>query len=242
MGDLVVKKKLLTLFYISELILYIVFILADLDLISLKKYGFSQGIIKYISICFLFVAAVFLYISERKKSQALFSLIMGFTIFSDYFLLFSENILPGILSFCAVQILYIYFILKNADINNIRQNFAGRLIICFAAAIAAYLLLICFLKETIAEAGYVLIAAILLYAVLFTGNVLLSFRRLHLGRITAGLVLFYLCDINVLLFNLPDFLDLPSGLCHFCLNIAAVLMWVFYLPGKILIFSSQTGY
>lgn len=235
------KKGVLTAFYIFEGLLYIFFIAADLGFLKPGAFGLSSGILKYISICGVFAASLILMLSEKKLKQGIFCLIMLFTIFSDYFLLFSRNILPGLISFCIVQILYIYFIEKNADITNAGKCFSIRLLVCFLTALVIYAILFLFMKEDILKGGAALIAVVVLYGTLFTGNVLLSVRRLHCCRITAGLVLFYLCDINVLLFNLPGFFELGPGLRHFCLDIAAVLMWVFYLPGKILLFSSQTN-
>jgi hypothetical protein len=51
---------------------------------------------------------------------------------------------------------------------------------------------------------------------------------------TAGMVLFLLCDINVGLFNLSDFLTVTSTY-EIIYELSAVLMWTFYAPSQVLL-------
>jgi hypothetical protein len=48
------------------------------------------------------------------------------------------------------------------------------------------------------------------------------------------MVLFLLCDINVGLFNLSDFIT-PSPAYNIIYSISSILMWTFYAPSQVLI-------
>jgi len=48
-----------------------------------------------------------------------------------------------------------------------------------------------------------------------------------------GMVLFLLCDINVLLFNISDFVAIDSALFSNVYAFAAIAMWMFYLPAQV---------
>ncbi|MBO7633297.1 MAG: hypothetical protein J6S72_02800, partial [Lachnospiraceae bacterium] len=47
--------------------------------------------------------------------------------------------------------------------------------------------------------------------------------------------IFALCDINVLLYNLPLLFDIHSHLLISLFDIIGTLMWVFYLPSQVLL-------
>lgn len=58
---------------------------------------------------------------------------------------------------------------------------------------------------------------------------------------TAGIFLFLLCDINVGLFNLSDYLPLSETFSEQLYQWSSVLMWAFYAPSQVLIaLSSDT--
>ena len=70
-----------------------------------------------------------------------------------------------------------------------------------------------------------------IYALLFIANIAVSSRffKKNKALVLTGLILFALCDINVLIFNLPQFgvdINFPW---------AFTLIWVFYLPAQLLL-------
>jgi hypothetical protein len=50
-----------------------------------------------------------------------------------------------------------------------------------------------------------------------------------------GMVLFLLCDINVGIFNLADFLVIDSNLFKSIYGFSSIGMWLFYLPAQVLL-------
>ncbi len=104
---------------------------------------------------------------------------------------------------------------------------------------------------------------ILLYVVSFAGNIIMSVLLVIKQRradkdarsmtgsrhgtgcksailLMIGLLLFFLCDINVALYNAASFAPgaLPEGLLRVILAmrpVTGILMWTFYLPGQVLI-------
>ena len=91
---------------------------------------------------------------------------------------------------------------------------------------------------------------VLLYGISFVWNVGLLFLKavnnralLKSGGFTfphpivflIGLILFLLCDINVLLFNLSSYINVSSQMYAVLQIASTVLMWAFYLPSQVLI-------
>ena len=60
-------------------------------------------------------------------------------------------------------------------------------------------------------------------------------RELRVVLFTVGLIVFALCDINVLLYNLPDYIDIRSHFILSLLDFAGNAMWAFYLPSQVMI-------
>lgn len=163
---------------------------------------------------------------------------MFFTLVSDYFLVLYDKQRVGTPIFCAVHICYI---LRAADGSRVRVRtcigIVGALCICALSAAV-------FFDGLIVASG--------LYAVLFMGNLSINLRWygktpdcLHKtnrgwsdatrparpcnrGFVLAGLLLFALCDVNVLLYNLPNYTAFPVAAAH----VAYRLIWVFYTPAQ----------
>jgi len=146
---------------------------------------------------------------------------MGFTLLSDYFLLIANNYRVGVFTFCFVHITYIIRISKNRF----------KSIVYILATFTGGLLLVLFVDD-------ILVALAAVYAALFVQNLITNFcqnhPRLPLANrrlMLTGLVLFALCDINVLLFNLPNFIYFPQSIA----GISHSLIWWFYAPAQILL-------
>lgn len=229
MTDRIIKYGLLLL----NGLLYLCFLLADLGLVfSFAGPAFSS-ILKYISICSVFAGAVYLEIKKKTVQTRILCAALAFTVFADYFLLFTEDMLPGLCSFCIVQIFYMYLTDVRFGIKKQRLGLSALI------ALGIFLLIWMIIRNFRGAPEPMLIAIVIFYAVLFVSNIILCIKIRHFDRFTIGMLLFFACDINVLLYNLPLFFSLGEGFRFFCLNIAAFLMWFFYLPGKILIVSSE---
>lgn len=235
-----VKKTLVYVFYTLEGIIFLLYMLADLGRPLPVTSGIKSSVLKYSGICLVLLGTAVLTAIKRNISSALLCAALAFTVFSDYFLLFSAELLPGICSFCVVQVMYMLLMLYRQNNGHIpAQRFFTRLTLVFVSASGICALLALSAGDTVRTAGPFFIFCILLYAALFISNLILSLKKPRNMFFTVGLFLFFLCDVNVLLFNLPGFFTLNAAFTAFCNDLAAVLMWFFYLPGKVFIFSSE---
>lgn len=214
-------------------LLYICFLLADCGVFYPASGVNISAVLKYISICTVFAGSVYLEIRKKTVQTRILCAALAFTIFADYFLLFTEDYLPGLCSFCIVQIFYMQLTDVRAGIK--KQRLWLRALIAAGVIVSV----LPFLKSRLQTVELVAVAAAVFYAVLFICNIIQCLRLRGFDRFTIGMLLFFMCDINVLLFNLPSFFTLGEGIRFFCLNIAAFLMWFFYLPSKIFILSSE---
>ncbi|MCL2225023.1 MAG: lysoplasmalogenase family protein [Defluviitaleaceae bacterium] len=143
-----------------------------------------------------------------------------FTLLADYFLVLRQQHLFGVAAFCFVHVFYI----RRAI------NFRRWMLVAFAVI----WLFIVFILQSV-----ILIAAV--YASLFAFNIFVNYKtrrpKFNYHLVMAGLILFALCDINVMLFNIPRYTGLPDFFPG-----AFALIWVFYLPSQILLALSAVDY
>ena len=188
----------------------------------------------FIALCFI-IALVSYWFSNSKRDWAFLALAMGFTLTSDYFLLLTSRHATGVLIFCFVHIIYIlrvsfdwekslmkigatvcigWLILAISAFTPLLPHFNRNPIIIFAAIYAAL-----FIQNIIAHVKY--------YRYNGQDALPLINRKIML----IGLVLFALCDIHVLMFNLPLYLNVPPAIGIW----GRTWMWVFYAPSQLLL-------
>ena len=215
---------------------------------------FASSHLKYYGIMLCFIFSIFLFITKREKSKALLSAAMFFTLVSDFFLLLHPDIMiPGLITFIVAQSIYLY-VITGGDMRKLAYSVAIRIGIAFLAAFI--------LEHTgLIYPGYsrkdqIILFLGLLYAISFFGNVIRHACNIFSHKKAAktgdvqnkpkclfkypvlfmiGLMLFVLCDINVLIFNLYRFMDISSSWYSTLYLISSVLMWAFYLPSQVLI-------
>lgn len=231
-------------------------IAADSTLAALMRTGvFSPIYIKYYSIILCLIISVIYYYKKRSKDGINeYSLLVGaifFTAVSDYFLLIKNDYLvPGLISFCIVHGIYL-FVINCKDIKNTAIYTAARIgaalvitIILNAAGVIRY--------SNDSAMNAVLFLAIL-YGISFVWNILLLAVKIinhntdrtqentkvcefpHPVMFLIGLLLFLICDINVLIFNLGSYISINSETFVILQNASTILMWTFYLPSQVLI-------
>ena len=108
--DLVYKgnrqARIVGIFLAIEIILYVTFLYLDItnQYLSISKASKFTGIL----ICFLFVLLP--YRGKAKddlEDKKILSYALLFTLFSDYILMFTNNIIVGLISFIIVQFIYL---------------------------------------------------------------------------------------------------------------------------------------
>jgi hypothetical protein len=203
--------------------LYALFMIADVCGISYPPLpggsatataGLQSIHLKYASVCVcLAISVIALRQTPYKKDARRQIEIFAFTLAADYLILFTPHYAMGVAVFCGAHLTAVE-----------RYGGAGtaRLMAAVAGAAAA--------AVGFAASG-LLPAAAAAYAVLITAATVCAFRRkqarMNNVMSRAGMVLFMLCDVNVLLWNMRQ-----------AANIAAIpewtgtLMWAFYLPGQ----------
>ncbi len=175
----------------------------------------------------VFVCFMYLLITFRPGKSGFDHLLMigviATTILADTILLFTDQMLLGVLVFVGVQILYAYRIAWFRH-SRIRYGYYIGGIMAIAG-----------LSFMFHDDG-LLMTAVLFYGVLFVVNLrhLLMDRNSDRQKHTlfvVGYILFLICDINVLFFNiLPNF-----GISNLLYEFSRVSMWFFYLPAQVLL-------
>ena len=181
----------------------------------------------YIAIC-LSVAILSYNFCNSKKDCTFLVVALGFTLVADYFLVLRHNYVAGVFVFCFVQVAYI---LRVSDIENgIKKN-----ALKIASVIAVGTLFYLFFPNSL-----IILAAV--YAALFAINLKAHISLLKEGHspnipqvnrriMLAGIVLFALCDIHVLIFNLNNYIPIPRAITLW----GQAGIWVFYVPSQFLL-------
>ena len=214
MYDLLEYKKVF-IKYVSFLVVVIYIVFLYMDAIT-KNLGNQYSLyLKYSTIIFCFILSLLIGsegCSERDKF--LVQSARFFTLIADYLLVILNDCKYGILCFCIVQIIYIIrhsFIVK---VKLYKLSLSAALVMVILIMLLERINLADLKKEIVMEgAAYGCILSLSLYIALRTKNYL----------ICIGMLLFFMCDINVVLYNITK---------EFILGF---LIWLFYLPSQLLL-------
>ena len=200
---------------------------------------------------------------DSINAYTLLAATMFFTAISDYFLLLKNDVIvPGLISFCIVHTIYL-FVITCKDIKMTGIYTCIRIVA--AIIIAVILKSTGVIRYSNDSSLNSVLFLVLLYGISFVWNVGLLFLKLinnrellksvsaqnkvnnqkdikakicafpHPIMFLIGLILFLLCDINVLLFNLSAYINVSSEVYAVLQIASTVLMWAFYLPSQVLI-------
>jgi len=160
-----------------------------------------------------------------------------FTVVSDVFLLLLDYYSIGISTFILVQFLYLIRISTWVSSGKVIKSVLLKTI--GSGLVAALILVIYhFWLDTPIQSEIVLGA---FYFTLFLSNVIdgigILFRSKKTYRIlfACGLLAYFICDINVALFNLTDYLTINNSIYAPIYQFSSIAMWAFYLPGQVAI-------
>ncbi|NLJ97406.1 MAG: hypothetical protein GX321_09670 [Clostridiales bacterium] len=229
------------LFLIVQLILYGLFLVLDF---------LGSNITLSSRIKFLVVVLCFLYVvygkNEGGRQRKILTYAMAFTVISDIYLLFTDDYFNGLVTFVITQQLYGVRIkqLYNRESTNNQKNPLKSFAIRVTMQIVASVILSVLLWQMGIILNSLLVAS-MVYVVSLVTNVVGSIRlsisfpkRKDVRLFTIGLILFFLCDINVGLFNMSSFIDVGS-VYKYIYNISSILMWTFYAPSQVMIALSK---
>lgn len=230
MIKIVIKNKTLKYFLIFELILYITFAFLDIFQLSFE----ISSILKYISIWSCLVFVFLSYLKSKEKSILYMSIILIFTLISDFLLLFTRSYEMGIIFFMIVQVLYSF------KIKLICQDSCKFYMVEVLAVTFFWNLIVLLMKHFNLLSPIIVVAS--WYFVIFTANMIRIWLKVFQSNkankkvisFAIGLTLFYLCDINVGLNYLLYIENLPRLIVMFANN-AGIFIWLFYLPSQIIL-------
>ena len=182
----------------------------------------------FIVLCFI-IALLSYWFCRSKKDWLYLAAAMGFTLISDFFLVIMANHRMGVLTFCFVHIIYILRVSNDKE-KSISQITS---VICGGGLLFIAFTFVPFLSPSPLDP---LIIFAIVYGSLFVLNLITHigyYRRGGANRhiILAGLILFALCDIHVLMFNLPNYLLVPPEISLW----GRTWMWAFYAPSQLLL-------
>ncbi len=218
-------------FLLVQVCLYIVFLILDIT----TPYVKLSSTLKLLSIglCLIWLILNFISVNKSGKSESLIhsykwmAIIMTFTFTSDIFLLFTTKYTVGIATFILVQLLYAF------RLRNIKLKKAlGLVLLC--SVVLVFMILIC-LKSGLSYADNLMLVEAIVYTLLFVSNLFSYGKRrkesVQYRWMFIGLCLYAICDLQVMIYNMPSSFALPSVLTE----ISAVGMWLFYLPGQVIL-------
>ncbi len=221
------------IFLLIQLLLFIVFII--LDVIGGNVLLSSSLKFTVIVLCLLYVI-----INKNKNHtrQYLYLLYaLTFTVVSDILLLFSDYYLFGVITFVLAQQLYGMRI--SAMGNSRKKPIRDLLVRVLYQSIASIIVGIILWRMNLTVNALLLVSVF--YFLSICVNVMGSLKlfthyreRRDIRYFTCGLILFLICDINVGLFNMSEFLAMGPRY-ELIYQAASILMWAFYAPSQVLI-------
>ena len=188
--------------------------------------------IKFSIIALCFIVAIGSYrFCYSKRDWAFLAAAMGFTLASDYFLVLVHNYRAGVFVFCFVHMIYIL---------RVSDNWEKSLMKIGATILGGWLAFVIFAFIPALPILDTLIVFAVVYAALFIQNIVAhiklyqrdsGFPMVNRRLMLAGMILFALCDIHVLMFNLPRFIPISPAIAAW----GYAWMWVFYAPSQLLL-------
>ncbi len=223
-------KSVYRIFIFTEIFIYIAYMTSDMGILSLPSVT-----LKYISIILCFAFSSFAAVKRRTRDSILVAAAMLFTLISDTFLLVTDtHITFGLVTFCCVQLLYLFRI----------DGFGKKMWISLFVRIFTSTGVCVFLGYerifdiNIALAVFYFIGLVLNFAESTKHAILRRDKRFAVFSV--GLILFLCCDICVALHNMGAYISVPA--MNRAVAFANIGMWLFYLPSQVLIvLSAITG-
>lgn len=223
-----VVKKLVYLNCIN----YIVFLI--MDFLKNKNFYLYSTNIKFFSIIICFIIGLSTGKDGYDKEDNLLLIsALFFTVLADLNLLILDNFILGIFLFIIVQMIYI--------MRHSRKNtgFNYKYVYVFSL----YILLFLIIKNlNIFKNESILISAAIVYGLVLINSLIIAystfnnkfFSKRTCKIISLAITLFFLCDINVGLFNISSYFHFTPKIVKFE-YIISNLIWIFYLPSQILL-------
>lgn len=234
MNNIKHRRILLALFLLIEFVLYIGFLYQDIS----KKESFLVSMnLKFTGIILCFIITLLFYARQNiTRDIRLLRCAFLFTVISDLCILILDTYFIGLITFFIVQLLYLIRIhcwRKQQKVHTFLWTLILRNILV-ALVITGVLIVL-----KVSLNGLVLISIFYFVSIFFNTVdaiwVQFNVPKKQFKLYAIGMVLFLLCDINVGLFNLADFILIEESWFNKIFEFAAIAMWMFYLPAQVMI-------
>lgn len=223
----------LILFLLIELVLYSTFLYLDI----LVKGAFLVSMyLKFASIILCFLMTFMLYARNVTQDIVLLRFAFLFTVISDLCILILDSYFLGLITFSIVQMLYLIRLQCWRNHQGKKNPLCFFLLrnLLFALVIIGILIILRISLEKL-----ILISIFYFVSIFFNTVDALrigwSVQKKQFKLYAIGMVLFLLCDINVGLFNLSDFIQIEKTWFNKIYEFATIAMWMFYLPAQVMI-------
>lgn len=192
-----------------------------------------------------------------------FTAAVFFTVISDLFLLMLDYYFAGVLTFIIVQQLYGKCLDITGSVlnNNLAEDYCNhnandkgfrsvvsklKFYLRISIQIVLSIGIILIIKQMNIDVDGLLIATVFYFISIVT-NVIRALLEAYKAKaqqlinrkysilFAVGMVLFILCDINVGLFNLTDFISISKQNYQLLYKVSSILMWAFYAPAQVMI-------
>jgi YhhN-like protein len=199
--------------------------------------------LKFVSIWICFI---FTFVKMRKKYDAfdlrILRAALFFTVLSDLSLLLLKNYVPGLIFFSVVQALYLLRLYRWKYKEGLIKE-RKPVIFYYMRNILVTTLLLIFLFFIVNIEFLIILATFYFVSICFNvaDSIYIAYRSKKRQRkiFAIGMTLFLMCDIQVGLFNMHQFIQV-SGLWYETIySFATVGMWLFYLPSQVAISLSK---
>lgn len=205
------------LFLNAEAILYIV-ILINMQRSFLPLPASPLLCLASIFLCFLYALSWLLESDGFHEGCFFLNAALLFSFCADYFLIFTDLYIAGLILFCFAQLSY-FLLLKRSLMS------AGRYILLFLLPV----FLLNFFYPLPIDAELLLS---LIYISLLCGNIRGAFKRKS-PWMGMGLILLLLCDLHVGIFNFANYIPALSSALSGWISASTFLIWLFYIPAQV---------
>jgi len=215
------------------LFLYIGFLYLD---ILTKDLGNTTTLnIKYLIIIICLIISLTIGRDGHNKiDSTLVQIARFFTLIADYYLVILDNYKLGVFFFCIVQITYI---IRHSFMED--KKYRNFMFLCLTLIIAIFLLN----KVILSSFEEKLIFLGLIYGAVLISSVYAAIRTIKCSRypkksallIAIGMSLFFMCDLNVAIFNLAENMSISLFNDENIRFYSGVLIWLFYAPSQLLL-------
>ena len=213
------EKLCILLFIVAEAALYFSYLY--IDFFWPQYYG-ASAILKYcgilLCVCFA-VYQLFLYPSILKEPAIIVGICLTFV--ADYYLVFTDNVVMGIVIFILAHIAYGKMLMGQERL----------LKYCGGMLVAGTIFYFMFCANYSQEVGVIFSMGIV-YSCFLIHNLYLASKKKD-AILTLAFALLLLGDLHVGIFNIPRYLSITSPIILSWIGFAGYGMWLFYLPSQI---------